>query len=100
MASASDPSAVAAEVCACKREMVRLFRSVGLKDQVVEQIVDRYFDLADRIRAAERALRHLESETGMPPKAFLAMCQGKDLRTICVALGRRPDQVKRMKKEA
>jgi len=99
MASASDPSAISSEVCACKREMVRLFRSVGLKDQVVEQIVDRYFDLADRIRVAEGALRYLESETGMPPRTFLAMCQGKDLRTICVALGRRPDQVKRMKKE-
>jgi RNA polymerase primary sigma factor len=80
--------------------MVRLFRSLGLKDQVVEQIVNRYFDLGDDIRRAERALVGLEGETGMQAQDFLRMCEGKDLRTICLEMERRPDQVKRLRKEA
>jgi RNA polymerase primary sigma factor len=82
-----------------QREMVRLFRSLNLKDQVVEQIVERYFQMTRQIERAQAALGQLEAEIGMSPGAFLAMCDGKDLKTICREMGRRPDQVKRLKKE-
>ncbi len=87
------------QIAEIQREMVRLFRSLSLKDSVVDQITDRYFELTDRVRAAERALRKLEAEAGMPPKEFLALWEGRDLKTLCVQMGRRPDQVKRLRKE-
>ncbi len=90
---------VEAEITAIQKEMVRHFRSLGLKDTVVDEIVGRYFELADRVRAAERGLRAIEAEIGMSPQEFLAMWEGKNLRAICEEMGRRPDQVKRLRKE-
>ena len=87
------------QIAEIQREMVHLFRSLSLKDSVVDQITDRYFELTDRVRAAERALRKLEAEAGMPPREFLALWEGRDLKTLCVRMGRRPDQVKRLRKE-
>ncbi len=87
------------QIAEIQREMVRLFRSLSLKDSVVDRITDRYFELTDRVRAAERALRKLEAEAGMPPREFLALWEGRDLKTLCVQMGRRPDQVKRLRKE-
>ncbi|MBI5446154.1 MAG: RNA polymerase sigma factor RpoD [Deltaproteobacteria bacterium] len=89
----------AAEIRRIQKEMVRLFRSLSIKDQVVDRIVQRYFDLAEEIRRAEQALRAMSVETGMPPREFLNMCEGKELKTICRELGRRPDQIKRLRKE-
>ncbi len=83
-----------------QREMVRLFRSLNLKDQVIEEIVARYIHLSDEVRRAERALRAMEGELGVGAHEFLKACRGKDLRTICQGFGRRPDQVKRLRKEA
>jgi len=97
---ARKPRPIEEEVRGLQREMVRLFRSLNLKDAVVEAIVERYFHLADDVRKAERALRNLEDDFGMKAGDFLKMCQGKDLRTICLELSRRPDQVKRLRKEA
>jgi RNA polymerase primary sigma factor len=90
----------AAELREMQAEMIRLFRSLRLKDQVVEQIVERYFQVTGQIQRAESILRQLEGELDMTPEAFLAMCDGKDLKTICRQMGRRPDQVKRLNKEA
>ncbi|NOY46017.1 MAG: RNA polymerase sigma factor RpoD [Deltaproteobacteria bacterium] len=90
---------VEAEISAIQKEMVRHFRSLGLKDTVVDEIVGRYFELADRVRAAERGMRAIEAEIGMSPQEFLAMWEGKNLRAICEEMGRRPDQVKRLRKE-
>ena len=90
----------AAELREMQQEMIRLFRSMRLKDQVVEQIVDRYFQVTGQIQRAEATLRQLKGELGMAPEAFLAMCGGKDLKTVCREMGRRPDQVKRLSKEA
>jgi len=91
---------VLAELRGMQKEMIQLFRSLNLKDQVVEQIVERYFQVTAQIQRAEALLRQLAGELGMAPEAFLAMCEGKDLKTVCRELGRRPDQVKRFKKEA
>jgi RNA polymerase primary sigma factor len=91
---------VAGELRGMQKEMIRLFRSLNLKDQVVEQIVERYFQVTGQVQRAEAILRQLQSELGMAPEAFLAMCNGKDLKTICREMGRRPDQVKRLNKEA
>ncbi len=76
--------------------MVRLFRSLNLKDQVVEQIVERYFRVIRADRGGPREPASVEDELGMAPRAFLAMCDGKDFKTICREMGRRPDQVKRL----
>jgi RNA polymerase primary sigma factor len=97
---ARKPGPIEEEVRGLQREMVRLFRSLNLKDAVVEAIVERYFNLASEVRKAERALRNQEEDVGMRAADFLKMCQGKDLRTICQELARRPDQVKRLRKEA
>jgi len=97
---ARKPGPIEEEVRGLQREMVRLFRSLNLKDAVVEEIVDRYFLLADDVRRAEAALRGLEADVGMKASEFLKLCQGKDLRTTCLELNRRPDQVKRLRKEA
>ncbi|MDW7709131.1 MAG: RNA polymerase sigma factor RpoD [Deferrisomatales bacterium] len=94
------PGPLEEEIRGIQREMVRFFRSLNLKDAVVEEIVDRYFELADHVRRAERALDGLESEMGMRATDFLRMCQGKELRAICLDLHRRPDQVKRLRKDA
>ena len=94
------PAALQAEVRTIQREMVRLFRSLSIKDQVVDRIVDRYFDLAGEIRRAEEALRILQAEIGLPPREFLKMCEGKELKTLCRELGRRPDQIKRLRKDS
>jgi RNA polymerase primary sigma factor len=88
------------EIRGVQREMVRLFRSLNLKDAVVDEIVERYFRLADDVRRAEEALGHLEAEVGMKAAAFLKLCQGKELRAVCLELNRRPDQIKRLRKEA
>ncbi|MDF1555937.1 MAG: RNA polymerase sigma factor RpoD [Deferrisomatales bacterium] len=91
---------VAGELREMQKEMIQLFRSLRLKDQVVEQIVERYFQVTGQIQRAEAILQQLGSELGMTPEAFLAMCKGKDLKTVCREMGRRPDQVKRLNKEA
>ncbi len=88
------------EIRGLQREMVRLFRSMNLKDQVVDDIVDRYFTLADETRRAEEALLTLERDLGMGAREFLSLCEGKDLKTVCQEVNRRPDQVKRAKKDA
>ncbi len=88
------------EISALQREMVEKFRSLNLKDPVVDAIIGRYFALAEDTRRAERALRDLEAEIGMAAKEFLSLCEGKDLKSLCIQMGRRPDQVKRLKKEA
>ncbi|RMG90478.1 MAG: RNA polymerase sigma factor RpoD [Candidatus Dadabacteria bacterium] len=90
---------VGAEIASIQKEMVRHFRSLGLKDTVVDQIVERYFELAGRVRAAESRLRAIEGEIGMSAQEFLALWEGKSLRAICEEMGRRPDQVKRLRKE-
>jgi RNA polymerase primary sigma factor len=92
--------AVQAELRRIQSEMVRLFRSLSIKDQVVDRIVERYFGLVEDIRKAEGALRALEAEMGMPARAFLTMCEGKELKVICRESGRRPDQIKRLRKDA
>ncbi len=88
------------EIAALQREMVEKFRSLNLKDPVVDGIIGRYFALAEDTRRAERALRGLEAEIGMAAREFLSLCEGKDLKSLCIQMGRRPDQVKRLKKEA
>ncbi|MBI5017466.1 MAG: RNA polymerase sigma factor RpoD [Deltaproteobacteria bacterium] len=92
--------AVHTELRRIQSEMVRLFRSLSIKDQVVDRIVERYFGLAEDIKKAEGALRTLESEMGMPAREFLSMCEGKELKVICRESSRRPDQVKRLRKDA
>ena len=88
------------EIRGVQREMVRQFRSLKLRDVVVDEIVERYFRLADDVRRAEEALRSLEAEMGMKAAAFLKLCQGKELRAVCLELNRRPDQIKRLRKDA
>ncbi len=87
------------EMARLRSEMVRHFRSLKLKDSVVEQIIERYFELAEQVRQAEQALERIGEEIGMAPAAFLEMWDKDDLRTICKRMGRRPDQVKRLRKE-
>ncbi len=87
------------ELARIRSEMVRHFRSLKLKDPVVEQIIERYFELAEQVKRAEEALRRIEGEIGMAPAAFLEMWERDDLRTICKRMARRPDQVKRLRKE-
>ncbi len=100
LAASRKPGPLEEEIRGIQREMVRFFRSLNLKDAVVDEIVDRYFRLADDVRRAEQALRGLEDEMGMKARDFLKMCQGKELRAICLELNRRPDQVKRLRKDA
>ena len=97
--TAEDPAAVEEEMARLRSEMVRHFRSLKLKDSVVEQIIERYFELAEQVKQAEEALKRIEGEIGMAPAAFLEMWEKEDLRTICKRMGRRPDQVKRLRKE-
>jgi RNA polymerase primary sigma factor len=93
-------AAAQTEIRNIQREMVRLFRSLSIKDLVVDRIVERYFDLANEIRRAEEALRVQERDIRMPPREFLKMCAGKELKLLCRELGRRPDQIKRLRKDA
>ncbi len=99
LGSAGDAAGVEEEMARLRSEMVRHFRSLKLKDSVVEQIIERYFGLAEQVRQAEGALKRIEGEIGMAPAAFLEMWERDDLRTICKRMGRRPDQVKRLRKE-
>ncbi|MHB8763512.1 MAG: RNA polymerase sigma factor RpoD [Deferrisomatales bacterium] len=97
----SNPSeGLEVEIRGLQREMVRLFRALSLKDQVIEEIVERYFALAEEARRAEVVLAALEADLQMSARQFLGLCSGKDLKSVCQELGRRPDQVKRLKKEA
>ncbi len=99
LGSAGDPAGVEEEMARLRSEMVRHFRSLKLKDSVVEQIMERYLGLDEQVRQAEGALKRIEGEIGMAPAAFLEMWERDDLRTICKRMGRRPDQVKRLRKE-
>jgi RNA polymerase primary sigma factor len=87
------------KIQALQAEMIVQFRSLGLKELVVEQIVSRYFELADEVRAAESSLRKIEETLGMPPAEFLALCEELSLRDVCHKFNRRPDQVKRLRRD-
>jgi RNA polymerase primary sigma factor len=88
------------EIQALQKQMVALFRSLGLKELVIDQIVNRYFQLAQEMRDAEISLKRLESTVGMPAAQFVALCDSASLRDVCHKLNRRPDQVKRLRKDA
>jgi RNA polymerase primary sigma factor len=80
-------------------EMLGLFRSLGLKEQVIGQIVSRYFEMHTDIRTSLRALKKLEKTVEMAPEAFLKLCEKEGLRELCHRFERRPDQVKRLRKD-
>jgi len=79
--------------------MADLFRSLNLKDSVVEGIVGRYFEVAKEYKNAEARLSAIESELGMSPDAFLKFQAEKDKKTVCLKFSRRPDQIKNLVKE-
>ncbi|PLX41621.1 MAG: RNA polymerase sigma factor RpoD [Deltaproteobacteria bacterium] len=80
--------------------IVVLFRTLNLRDVVVEHIVSRYFQLAEEVKATEAALERLESTIKMEPLKFISICNAESLRDVCHKMNMRPDQVKKLRKEA
>ncbi|PLX46353.1 MAG: RNA polymerase sigma factor RpoD [Deltaproteobacteria bacterium] len=81
-------------------EIVVLFRTLNLRDVVVEHIVSRYFQLAEEVKATEAALERLEATIKMEPLKFISICIAEPLRDVCYKMNMRPDQVKKLRKEA
>ncbi len=99
MVQGTDPKSQTKRIQLLQAEMLAHFRSLGLKDAVVERIVERYFHLADEIKRTERALRKINKTMDIAPEEFLVECDSMELKDICLKYSRRPDQIKRIRKE-
>ncbi|TLN26310.1 RNA polymerase sigma factor RpoD [bacterium] len=86
-------------ICQLQKEMIVHFRSLSLREQVIDRIVERYFQLAEKVKATELALKRLQSSLGLPPREFVVLCDSQSLRDVCHRMNMRPDQVKRLRKE-